>query len=108
MRCYSPPGPALNDADNDGIPDEWETSHGLNPTDAADGRATAADGYTNLELYLNDLVPAPGIDLSADTFAPVTSAALSLKTTGYAPGTYRLYFKVGTDPHVYITQFKVR
>ena len=71
------PGPALNDADNDGIPDEWESSHGLNPTDAADGRATAAGGYTNLELYLNDLVPAPGIDPSADTFAPTTSAALS-------------------------------
>lgn len=71
------PGPALNDADNDGIPDEWETSHGLNPTDAADGRATAAGGYTNLELYLNDLVPAPGIDPSADTLAPTTTAALS-------------------------------
>jgi pectin methylesterase-like acyl-CoA thioesterase len=71
------PGPALNDADNDGIPDEWETTHGLNPTDNADGRAVAAGGYTNLELYLNDLVPTPGIDPSADTVAPVTSATLS-------------------------------
>jgi pectin methylesterase-like acyl-CoA thioesterase len=71
------PGAALNDADNDGIPDEWETGHGLNPTDAADGRAVNAGGYTNLELYLNDLVPAPGIDPSADTVAPVTVATLS-------------------------------
>ena len=71
------PGAPLNDADNDGIPDQWESSHGLNPTDAADGRAVAAGGYTNLELYLNDLVPAPGIDPSADTVAPVTTAALS-------------------------------
>jgi pectin methylesterase-like acyl-CoA thioesterase/pectate lyase len=71
------PGAALNDADNDGIPDQWESSHGLNPTDAADGRATAAGGYTNLELYLNDLVPAPGVDPSADAVAPVTTAALS-------------------------------
>jgi len=71
------PGPALNDADNDGIPDEWETNHGLNPTDAADGRATASGGYTNLELYLNDLVPVPGVDPSADMVAPVTAAALS-------------------------------
>ncbi|HEX8190606.1 MAG TPA: pectinesterase family protein [Pyrinomonadaceae bacterium] len=71
------PGPALNDADNDGIPDVWETSHGLNPTDAADGSATSAGGYTNLELYLNDLVPAPGIDPSADAVAPVTASALS-------------------------------
>lgn len=71
------PGTAPNDADNDGIPDEWETNHGLNPTDAADGRAPAEGGYTNLELYLNDLVPAPGIDPSADTVAPITSATLS-------------------------------
>lgn len=71
------PGPALNDADNDGIPDAWESTHGLNPTDAADGRAVAAGGYTNLELYLNDLVPAPGVDPSADTVAPSTSATLS-------------------------------
>ncbi|HEX8117472.1 MAG TPA: pectinesterase family protein, partial [Pyrinomonadaceae bacterium] len=71
------PGTALNDADNDGIPDQWETSHGLNPTDAADGRATALGGYTNLELYLNDLVPAPGVDPSADAVAPVTTATLS-------------------------------
>lgn len=71
------PGPAPTDTDNDGIPDEWETSHGLNPTDNADGRATAAGAYTNLELYLNDLVPAPGIDPSADMSAPTTSATLS-------------------------------
>jgi pectin methylesterase-like acyl-CoA thioesterase len=71
------PGTALNDADNDGIPDEWESNHGLNPTDGADGSAVTAGGYTNLELYLNDLVPAPGIDPSADMVAPVTAATLS-------------------------------
>ncbi|HEX8117377.1 MAG TPA: PxKF domain-containing protein, partial [Pyrinomonadaceae bacterium] len=32
----------------------------------------------------------------------------NLKTTGYAPGTYRLSFTVGTDPHVYTTQFQIR
>ena len=32
----------------------------------------------------------------------------NLKTTGYAPGTYRLYFTVGADSHVYTTQFQVR
>lgn len=70
-------GPALNDADGDGIPDEWETNHGLNPTDAADGRATGAGGYTNLESYLNDIVPTPGFDPSADAAPPVTTPALS-------------------------------
>ena len=32
----------------------------------------------------------------------------NLKTTGFAPGTYRLSFTVGADPHVYSTQFQVR
>ena len=32
----------------------------------------------------------------------------NLKTTGYAPGTYRINFTVGADPHVYNTQFQVR
>lgn len=43
------------DSDNDGMPDEWERSKGLDPRDAADGPLTAADGYTNLENYLNQL-----------------------------------------------------
>ena len=44
------------DADNDGVPDVWETAHGMNPRDANDARAIdAAFGYTKLELYLNEL-----------------------------------------------------
>ena len=38
------------------MPDEWETANGLNPNDANDGNKTGADGYTNLEIYLNSLV----------------------------------------------------
>ncbi|HEV2762914.1 MAG TPA: MBG domain-containing protein, partial [Pyrinomonadaceae bacterium] len=71
------PGAAPADTDGDGIPDEWESAHGLDPADAADGRAVAPGGYTNLERYLNDLVPTPGFDPTADTLAPVTVAALS-------------------------------
>ena len=44
------------DTDGDGMPDEWETANGLNPNDAADGAQVAADGYTNLEHYMNSLV----------------------------------------------------
>ena len=47
---------AQADTDGDGMPDEWETANGLNPNDAADGNKTGADGYTNLEVYLNSLV----------------------------------------------------
>lgn len=44
------------DSDGDGMPDEWEKANGLNPNDETDGPATAENGYTNLENYLNGLV----------------------------------------------------
>lgn len=49
------------DSDNDGMPDEWETAHGLNPhVDDHNGAElsvpmTGMAGYTNLECYLNGL-----------------------------------------------------
>ena len=47
--------PAPTDTDHDGMPDEWETQKGLNPSDASDGNKVAADGYTMLEQYLNSI-----------------------------------------------------
>ena len=48
------------DSDNDGMPDTWETAHGLDPKDPADGsKDRDGDGYTNIEEYLNDLVQHP-------------------------------------------------
>ena len=45
------------DSDHDGMPDEWGTEKGLNPSDASDGNGTnlSSIGYTNLEMYLNEL-----------------------------------------------------
>lgn len=46
---------APTDSDGDGIPDDWERSHGLNPNDPSDGPAIdAGTGYSHLELYLNE------------------------------------------------------
>ncbi len=40
------------DDDNDGMPDAWETSHGLNPNDASDKDLDPdGDGLTNLQEY---------------------------------------------------------
>ena len=50
-------GTALTDSDRDGLPDIWEKERGLNANDPADANATQNDGYTNLEHYLNSLVP---------------------------------------------------
>ena len=50
-------GTAPTDTDGDGMPDAWESAHGLNPNDAKDGAivSLSGDDYTNLELYLNEL-----------------------------------------------------
>ncbi len=44
------------DTDRDGIPDSYESKNGLNPNDAKDGNTLTKDGYTNLEVYLNQIV----------------------------------------------------
>ncbi|WP_019535381.1 Ig-like domain-containing protein [Paenibacillus ginsengihumi] len=49
--------PAPHDSDHDGMPDEWELAHGLNPSDPSDRNGDFnGDGYTNLEKYLNSIV----------------------------------------------------
>lgn len=60
----SPP-PAPADSDGDGMPDAWESAHGLNPNNAADRNGgtlslplTGIAGYTNLEVYINLLADA--------------------------------------------------
>lgn len=46
------------DADGDGMPDAWETRHGLNPHDASDATGDLNDdGYTNIEDFVNGLDP---------------------------------------------------
>jgi hypothetical protein len=74
MEGLSPEPPPL-DTDNDGIPDEWETVHGLNPNDGDDiytivkwgdsvltynnipvpGTENRYHGYAYIEYYINEL-----------------------------------------------------
>ena len=69
------PGTASFDSDNDGMPDNWETVHGLNPNDATDagmivkhgksvltydgsdvpGTEDRYKGYTYIEYYINEI-----------------------------------------------------
>jgi hypothetical protein len=48
-------GPIPSDSDDDGIPDEWEIKHHLNPKDPSDASKDSADGYTNIEKYINSI-----------------------------------------------------
>ncbi|WP_224772907.1 pectate lyase family protein [Pelagicoccus enzymogenes] len=47
--------PAPADSDHDGMPDAWETEHEVDPYNPADGNKIAKNGYTMLEVYLNEL-----------------------------------------------------
>ena len=61
LASGAPAPPA--DSDHDGMPDAWEKEHSLDPNNARDGAALAANGYTNVENYLNELAgdPVPGL-----------------------------------------------
>ena len=49
--------PAPKDSDNDGMPDSWEKKHQLDPKNADDASGFTVDkNYTNIEVYLNELV----------------------------------------------------
>jgi pectate lyase len=50
-------GTVCPDSDHDGIPDAWETAHHLNPNNPNDANKVNADGYTNLEHFLNGNAP---------------------------------------------------
>jgi hypothetical protein len=80
---------AATDADLDGMPDVWETRRGLNPASAADRNGYNANGYTNLENYLNgDSIIAVGTTNTCVTARTVTANSgggfLDIKDTTFS------------------------
>ncbi len=51
---YATPSPPL-DTDQDGMPDEWEQAHGLQPTQNDAAAISSGNEYTNIEMYINTL-----------------------------------------------------
>ncbi len=68
------------DSDSDGMPDDWETANGLDPT-LADQNTANVDGYTALEVYLNGLM---GEELSTNFSTPIGSVSLSAPSVSYS------------------------
>lgn len=67
------------DTDGDGMPDEWEKQHGLNPN-VADQNLVNNLGYTALEVYLNSLM---GEQLDDNFHVSSINALKSSATVGY-------------------------
>ena len=59
---------ARRKSDYDVMPDAWESAHGLDPQDPKHGTGDRhGDGNSNVEEYLNTLVPADGYGRSEFT-----------------------------------------
>jgi plastocyanin len=74
-------GTAPEDSDHNGMPSHWESRHFLNPNDPSDGSRVAANGYTNVENYLNELAERPRGSTSPDQ-GPDVAARFKLGTKG--------------------------
>lgn len=77
------------DTDQDGMPDTWEVTYGLNPN-LNDSAVVSNNGYTNIENYINTLAgdtvptwttPAPPEPTSTATYGAVGSGATSASGT---------------------------
>ena len=65
--------PAPADTDHDGMPDAYETANGSDPNNAADRNVYAANGYTRLENYLNN-ISAAALPLNLLSFKAIAVA----------------------------------
>jgi hypothetical protein len=73
------PGTLPTDSDGDGMPDYWKAAVGLSLNNGGDAMTIAADGYANIEHYLNWLAAPNAITV---TDSPV-NVDLSQYTTGF-------------------------
>ena len=95
-------GEARLDSDNDGMPDEWEKANGTDPN-KDDAMVIAANGYTNIENYINSItvndrdyflrVP---VALTLDK-ATTTTLAISWRDYTYEEEGFAIEIKSGTD-----------
>ena len=82
---------ALADADADGIPDAWETAHGLNPAVNDAALDADGDGSTNLAEYRAGTDPQnPQSRFQVKTFAIPANSRATIAWDGVAGKIYRL------------------
>ncbi len=79
------------DADKDGIPDEWERAHGLNPAEASDAALDGdGDGMTNLQEFLAGTDPSIRGSALRLSWAFNANGALSVEFTAQPEKSYSI------------------
>ena len=79
------------DTDNDGLPDAWESLHGLNLTDPGDALADPdGDGATNLGEFIAGTDPQVAVSVFAATHTVALDGAVTLQFTAVAGKSYRI------------------
>ncbi len=69
------------DADGDGMPDDWENANGLSASDASDAMKIAANGYTNIENYINSITKDDRQSYLRPPYLPELSSATTSSLT---------------------------
>ncbi|WP_019639610.1 Ig-like domain-containing protein [Paenibacillus fonticola] len=71
----------FEDDDHDGMPNSWELAQGLDPNDPSDRNVINAEGYTNLELYLNSIQGNGSVNPSVTITLPANNAVIESGST---------------------------
>lgn len=97
------PGGKPLDSDGDGIPDAWETANSLNPNNASDAQAIAANGYANIENYVFSIDRAyPYVKNPSDlTVTDQQKESITLSWTDNADNETGYVIEVSTDNNTF-------
>ncbi|NJL59627.1 MAG: hypothetical protein HC887_08265 [Desulfobacteraceae bacterium] len=82
LTVSSPAASQAKDTDGDGVPDLWETAHGLNPNVSDAGNDDDGDGLTNLQEYQRHTEP-KNSDTDKDGFSDGDEIAQGYDPTDY-------------------------
>lgn len=72
-------GNPYKDSDSDGMPDDYEIKHGLNPKNAGDASLITKNGYSNIEEYLNSVVDVKNVTATSTSIKTITPKSTPTK-----------------------------
>ena len=96
-------GIPIVDSDHDGMPDDWEREHGLDPSRNDATAYTFGNGYMNIENYANDATQKSSALMYPTnlTVTPRTSTRVLLQWTNTEPSATAIVVEMSTDNVAY-------